>query len=234
MSLTCLPTSARTRARAALRASSSRARAKSGERLERELGVHRQQPRIARQADDAIGPGAVGERELEVVSPRRQAVAHDRLHAPLAEGAARLLVGENVLQRHHFARHVGQARLRRVDHRETFIEPAETLAGRLRLGVRAPRRAAPRHYRAGRRRRGQGPPGATRAIRPGPQPAVELGARLASAAKRSSIASCALPPLLARDAAPARSAQSAISFSAAARQAPRRRAPGRGRSEHRR
>ena len=128
MSLTCLPTSARTRACAVLRASSSRAARERGEAFERKLGVDREQAAVAGQADDAIGAGAVRQRELELVGAGGQAVAHDRLHPPLAEGAARLLVGENVLQRHDFARHLGQARLRRVDHREALVELAEVLA----------------------------------------------------------------------------------------------------------
>ena len=108
-------------------------RAIGREPFEGKFRVDRERARIARQADDAIRTGAVRERELEVVAAGRQAVAHDRLHPALAEGAARLLVGENVLQRHHLARHLGQARLRRVDHRQPLIEPAERFARRLRL-----------------------------------------------------------------------------------------------------
>ena len=109
--------------------------AQRGEAFERELGVNGEQPGVAGQADDAIGAGSVGEGELELVSAHGQAVAHDRLHPPLTEGAAGLLVGENVLERHHFAGHLAHARLRRVDHGETFIELAQIFAGRLRLGV---------------------------------------------------------------------------------------------------
>ena len=78
------------------------------EGLERKFGVDRQQPLVARQADDAIGPRFVGQRELEIIGAGRQAVAHDRLHPPLAEGAARLFVGENVFQRDDFLRQAGR------------------------------------------------------------------------------------------------------------------------------
>ena len=107
--------------------------AQRGKAFERELGVDGEQPGVAGQADDAIGAGSVGEGELELVSAHGQAVAHDRLHPPLTEGAAGLLVGENVLERHHFAGHFAHARLRRVDHGETLVELAETFARRLRL-----------------------------------------------------------------------------------------------------
>ncbi len=116
-----------------MRASSSRAAAQGRKGLQREFCVDREQARVARQADDAVGPGAVRERELEVVGARRQAVAHDRLHPPLAEGAARLLVGENVLQRHDLARHFGEPRLGGVDHRQPLVELAEVFARPLRL-----------------------------------------------------------------------------------------------------
>src|SRR6202042_1690949 len=47
--------------------------------------------------------------------------------------ATRLLVGENVLERHHFASHFAHARLRRVDDGETLVELAQTFARRLRM-----------------------------------------------------------------------------------------------------
>ena len=59
----------------------------------------------------------------------RQAVAHDRLHAPLPEGAAALLVGEDVLEGDHFLRHRRHARLRRVHHREAFFQLRQRRAG---------------------------------------------------------------------------------------------------------
>ncbi len=66
-----------------------------------------------------------------------QPVADDRLHAALAIGAARLLVGENVLERHHLAGERGEILLGRVDDRQPLVEMRERLAwcappGRLR------------------------------------------------------------------------------------------------------
>ena len=110
------------------------------------------------------GRVAVRERELEVVGARRQAVAHDRLHPPLAEGAAGLLVGENVLERHHLAGHFAQARLRGVDDREPLVELARGFRPSSAPGRRARRRAARPPNRAGRRRRGRGPSAASLAI----------------------------------------------------------------------
>ncbi len=152
--------------------------AQRGKAFERELGVDGEEPRVARQADDAIGSGAVRERELELVSARGQAVAHDRLHPPLTEGAAGLLVGENVLERHHFAGHFAQARLRRVDHGKPFVELAQVFAGRLRLGFEP--RAEPRADRiepVGDDASEVRLPGA-QPFRHAPDPPAELGARL--------------------------------------------------------
>jgi hypothetical protein len=78
-------------------------------------------------SDHAIRPLAIGERRLELVGGGRQRVAHDRLHAALAEGAARLLVGEDVLERQHLARETGQVLLRRVDHGEALVELRQVL-----------------------------------------------------------------------------------------------------------
>src|SRR5271167_257480 len=100
MSLTCLPTSARTRWPTALRASPLRAclnavKASSGN--------------LASTASTRASPG---------------------LHAPLAESAARLLVRQNILQRNDFLGHAGQPSLRGVDHRQPFVELAQIVAGR--------------------------------------------------------------------------------------------------------
>ncbi len=133
MSLTCLPTSARTRRHRRLARLLGARLVEQREGFERELGVDREHAGVARQADDAIGARIVGERGLELVGAGGQAVAHDRLHPPLAEGAARLLVGENVLQRDDFLGHAGDARLRGVDDGEPFVELAEVGAGGLRV-----------------------------------------------------------------------------------------------------
>ncbi len=115
------------RAAARARSSSLRALAEGGEALQREFRVHDERPVVARQRDRAIGPPAVRERRLEAVGPRRQRVADDRLHPPLAERPARLLVGEHVLQRQHLPREVGEALLRGVDHGKPFVELRQVL-----------------------------------------------------------------------------------------------------------
>ena len=70
----------------------------------------------------AVGPLAVRERRLEGVGALGQAVLDDGLHAHLAEGAARLLVGEDLLKRDHVGGKLGQVLLRRVDHGEPLVE----------------------------------------------------------------------------------------------------------------
>ncbi len=62
---------------------------------------------------------------LEGIGIGGKGVADDRLHPPLSEGAARLLVAENFFQADHFLRQPGQPRLRRVDQPESFVERAE-------------------------------------------------------------------------------------------------------------
>ena len=57
----------------------------------------------------------------------RQAVGDDRLHARLAEGAARLLVGEDRLQLHDLAGQRLDVALRRVDHRQPLLQPGQAL-----------------------------------------------------------------------------------------------------------
>ena len=88
--------------------------APGGHRFQRKLGVDDQRSRI-RHEDRAIRPRLVLQRELEFVGSLRQPVGDDRLHSPLAEGAARLLVGEHVLQRAHLRRQLGDVLLRAVD-----------------------------------------------------------------------------------------------------------------------
>ena len=75
------------------------------------------------------------ERVLELVSRWRQPVLDDRFHAALAEGAARLLVGEDVFQADDLLRQPGQLRLRRVDNGEPLVQFGEVIAGRARLAL---------------------------------------------------------------------------------------------------
>ena len=103
--------------------------AEGGEGLQREFRVHHHEPVVAGQADDAIGPVAVGEHMLEGEGVGGEIVPHDGLHAALAEGAARLLVGENLLQPQHLLRKAGQPLLGPVDHCETLAQFRQMVGG---------------------------------------------------------------------------------------------------------
>ena len=79
-------------------------RARHAERLEafqRKLGVDHHAGLGVRHMQQAVGTLAVGERGLEGEGALWQAVLDDGLHAHLTEGAARLLVGEDLLQADH-------------------------------------------------------------------------------------------------------------------------------------
>ena len=104
-----------------------------GDGFERKFGVDDQGP-VVRQKHAAIGPGAVRQRVLEGVGALGQAVLNDDFHARLAEGAARLLVGEHALQRGHLGGELGDVLLRVVDHREPLVELLQVL-GRVQLGL---------------------------------------------------------------------------------------------------
>jgi hypothetical protein len=58
-----------------------------------------------------------------------QRVGDDHLHAALAEGAARLLVGEHGPERRHLRGQLGDVLLRAVDHRQPFVEFLQVGAG---------------------------------------------------------------------------------------------------------
>ena len=77
----------------------------------------------------AVGPLAVGKRGLEGEGAFRQPVLDDGLHAHLAEGAARLLVGEDLLKGDHVAGEVGEVLLRRVDHGEPLMQLGDGVGG---------------------------------------------------------------------------------------------------------
>ena len=60
-------------------------------------------------------------------------VPDDRFHARLAKGAARLLVGKDILERHHFGGKLGQVRLSGIDDGEALMQLAERSMGALGL-----------------------------------------------------------------------------------------------------
>ena len=101
--------------------------------LQREFCVDDQWRRAVRHFHGAIRPAAVGKCLLEGVAALRQPIGDDRLHARLAEGAARLLVGQDRLQLHHLAGQRLDVVLRGVDHGEPFLQPRKVLMRRLGL-----------------------------------------------------------------------------------------------------
>ena len=99
------------------------------EGFERKFRVDDHQPGVTRQADHAIGAGIVGERVLKFEGRGGQAVFDDSFEAALAEGAARLLVGKNILEADDFLGQRGDPCLRRVDYREPFVQFGQMFAG---------------------------------------------------------------------------------------------------------
>ena len=95
--------------------------------LERELRVDDDGARRVRQVDQAVGPPAVRQRRLQRIGVRRQRLRHDVVQLDLAEGPARLLVRQDVLQAEHVARQLLDIGLRLVDrHRAVPATRPET------------------------------------------------------------------------------------------------------------
>ena len=107
------------------------------ETFQRKLGIDDKLSCVARQRNHAIGTGPVRKRHLKIIGRRGQAIPHDGLHAALAVGPARLLVGEHILQCHHLAGQVAQVFLGAVDHGQTFIELLQRFIGGLAAGFEA-------------------------------------------------------------------------------------------------
>ncbi len=99
-----------------------------GDGFERKFRVDQQRPLVG-QKHRAVGPTAVRQRELELVTVLRQAVLDDDLHPRLPEGAALLLVGEHILQRGDLRGEIGDVLLRAVDHHEPLVELGEAVDG---------------------------------------------------------------------------------------------------------
>ena len=128
MSATCLLTSVRRRCRRRFSLVVGLGVAIGGHAFERKFRVDHQRALVG-QEHAAVGTRLVGQRVLEGIGAFRQAVLDDRLHPPLAEGAARLLVGEHALQRRHLGGKVGDVLLRAVDDRKPLAELLQILSG---------------------------------------------------------------------------------------------------------
>ncbi len=99
------------------------------EALERELGVDRDPPGRLGQDQQAVDPGAVAQGVLQLEAVLGHQVAHQAGQLDLAEGAARALVGEHLLQADHVAGQLGDALLRLVDPAEVLEHTGEGLGG---------------------------------------------------------------------------------------------------------
>ena len=101
-------------------------------RLERKFGVDDEMARL-RHEDHAVRPRLVGQRELEFVGALGQEIGDDRLELALAERAARLLVGEDIVERadmrSHLARKLGDVLLRAVYNGEPCMQVLQGLRG---------------------------------------------------------------------------------------------------------
>ena len=107
------------------------------EGFEWKLGIDYQLQVRLGQNHQTVRPRAVAQRALKDKGAGVQPVADDRFHAALAISTARLLVGQDVLERDHLGRQRRQILLRRVDDGETFVELAQRLAGLFRLAGEA-------------------------------------------------------------------------------------------------
>ena len=92
--------------------------------LQWKLGIDAERTLIG-QEHHAIRPLVVRKRELEFEGALRHAVLDDRLHPRLAEGAARLLVGEHVAQGRDLRGQVGEVLVRAVDDAEPLVQLAQ-------------------------------------------------------------------------------------------------------------
>ncbi len=95
--------------------------------------VDDQRRRAVRHLYQAVRPVAVGQRRLEFVGAVRQAVGDDRLHARLAERAARLLVGQDRLKLHDLTGQRLDIVLRIVDDGEPLLQLRQALMRRFGL-----------------------------------------------------------------------------------------------------
>jgi hypothetical protein len=97
--------------------------------LQRKLRVHRHQAGRLGELQHAIHPHAVRKRVLQVEGRWRQDVPDQRFQLHLAEGAARFLVAEQLLQAHHAAGERLDLLLRFVDGRQALHHADEGLVG---------------------------------------------------------------------------------------------------------
>ncbi len=101
------------------------------EALERELGVDGDRTRRIGQLQQAVDARAGRQSVLEFVGRWRQGVLHQVVELDLAEGAARLLVGQHFLQADDLGREIADLLLRLVDAHQPLAQVGDDLARRL-------------------------------------------------------------------------------------------------------
>ena len=97
--------------------------------LQRELGVDGHVAGGIGQAQQAVDPLAVTQGGLQFEAALGHHVAHQSRQLHLAEGPARALVGEHLLQADHVAGELGDLLLRLVDAAQVLQHPGEGLGG---------------------------------------------------------------------------------------------------------
>jgi hypothetical protein len=98
--------------------------------FQREFGI---QPQRLGQMDQRIHPPPVGQRGLQAIGIGRQGIGQKGLQLHFAKSAARLLVGQDILQAEHIARQRFDLGLCGVDHLQPFAQRAH--AGGRGLGI---------------------------------------------------------------------------------------------------
>ena len=119
------------------RAVARRHRPQQAVAFQRELGVDGDRARRVGQLQQAVGAHAGREGHLEVVGRGRQGALDQVVELDLAEGAARLLVGQDLLQADDLGRELADLLLRLVDADQPLAQVGDDLAGGL-LGAVEP------------------------------------------------------------------------------------------------
>ena len=100
--------------------------------FQRKLCVDGNRARRVWQSDKAIDPAVIAYLHLEPIGVRRQDRLDQIIELDFPKSAARLLVGENVLQANNLARQLGDVLLRRINDSQALLQFGET---GLRLGA---------------------------------------------------------------------------------------------------
>ena len=83
------------------------------------------------QGQQAVAAAVVAQGRLKAVGRRRQRVDDDIVELDFPKGAARLFVGQHILERHHLAAEFDDILLRRIDLDQSFAQIGHGLGGLL-------------------------------------------------------------------------------------------------------